>query len=383
MQHMPYLIRTRNGGRSFELRIKHRLLKSPFYATFSTREEAERVAARGLAELDKGQIPIWMQRTERKEAVTIAKAIQAYRAIQSVRPATGALLDTIVQEIGAQLLSTVNYDWAEAWIKAMKGKALAPGTIRKKKSALSRVFQWVTGTRPHWLSSNPLALLPHGYSGYDDHTIEELAEQGKDVPVDVERNRRIDPDEEQRIVERLRTKRDAAKTLEERAEAEGLCLMFQLALRTAMRMREIYTLTIDQISLEQRSIFLGRTKNGDRRVVPLNTEARALLQASWPALEQVRKDGRLLPFWDGSLDPKVLAKTSSDLSRRFRRVFAEAGSTDLHFHDTRHEAVCRWVLTAPVPLTTEQLARAAGMRNSRTRERYLSLRGSELADFLG
>ncbi len=37
----------------------------------------------------------------------------------------------------------------------MKLKAFAPGTIRKKKSALSRVLAWVTATRPLWLSSNP------------------------------------------------------------------------------------------------------------------------------------------------------------------------------------------------------------------------------------
>jgi hypothetical protein len=31
----------------------------------------------------------------------------------------------------------------------------------------------------------------------------------------------------------------------------------------------------------------------------------------------------------------------------------------------------------------EQLGRAAGMSDARTRQRYLSLRGSELADMLG
>jgi integrase len=380
---MPYFIRTRNGGKSFELRIKHRLLKSPFYGTFSTREEAERVAVRGLTALEQGEVPVWMQRPERREVITIAKAIHAYRAIRAVPPSTRNLLDTIIQEIGPQPLSAVTYEWAEAWIKAMKLKALAPGTIRKKKSALSRVFAWVVRAHPLWLSANPLADLPHGYSGYDEFTRAELAAQGIDIPEDVERYRRIDPEEERRIVQRLEARREAAQTLEEQAEAEGLSLMFQLALRTAMRMREIYTLTMDQISIEQRSIFLRRSKNGDRRVVPLNQAARELLQTPWPALEKVRKDGRLLPFWDGSLDHATLERTTSELSRRFRRVFAEAGATDLHFHDTRHEALCRWVLEAPVPLTSEQLGRAAGMRDARTRQRYLSLRGSELADLLG
>jgi hypothetical protein len=65
----------------------------------------------------------------------------------------------------------------------------------------------------------------------------------------------------------------------------------------------------------------------------------------------------------------------------FADVFAEAQSDDLHFHDSRHEALCRWVLGSRV-LTSEQLGRAAGMRDARTRQRYMSLRGSELADIL-
>ena len=81
------------------------------------------------------------------------------------------------------------------------------------------------------------------------------------------------------------------------------------------------------------------------------------------------------------MDPKALAATTARLSRMFANVFAEAGSDDLHFHDTRHEALCRWVLESP-DLTSEQLGRAAGMRDARTRQRYLSLRGSELADIL-
>jgi integrase len=106
-----------------------------------------------------------------------------------------------------------------------------------------------------------------------------------------------------------------------------------------------------------------------------------LLEAPWPALEAARRAGQLIPIWDGQLEPKALAATTTSLSRMFANVFAEAGSDDLHFHDTRHEALCRWVLESP-ELTSEQLGRAAGMRDARTRQRYLSLRGSELADIL-
>jgi hypothetical protein len=54
-------------------------------------------------------------------------------------------------------------------------------------------------------------------------------------------------------------------------------------------------------------IYLSKSKNGDRRQVPLNRQARALLETPWPALEATRQGGRFLPFWDGRSDPKALA----------------------------------------------------------------------------
>jgi hypothetical protein len=107
-----------------------------------------------------------------------------------------------------------------------------------------------------------LDQLPRGYSGYDEYSRQALAAQGIDIPGDVERNRRIDSAEERRIVEVLRRRAEAAPNAEERVEAEALGLMFELALCTAMRMRAIYTLTEDQISLLKKTVFLQKTKNG-------------------------------------------------------------------------------------------------------------------------
>jgi integrase len=179
----------------------------------------------------------------------------------------------------------------------------------------------------------------------------------------------------------LQRRLEVSESLEGRAEAEALSLMFQLALRTAMRLREIYTLQLDQIRVADKTIYLSKSKNGDRRQVPLNSKARAVLERPWPALEESRRGTQLIPLWDGQLESKALAATTARLSRLFANDFAEAGSDDLHFHDTRHEALCRWVLES-CELTSEQLGRAAGMRDARTRQRYLSLRGSELADIL-
>jgi integrase len=83
-------------------------------------------------------------------------------------------------------------------------------------------------------------------------------------------NRRLYPDEEARILAQLHD------TGDER-------MPFVLALETAMRMRECYTLGVDQVSLPNRTISLERTKNGDTRQVPLSTTIVALLSSNLTA----------------------------------------------------------------------------------------------------
>jgi hypothetical protein len=201
---LPFLVRSRNNGKTFELRVKHRRLAKPVYHTFDVQEDAQRAGQRAIAALDRGEIPSWLERTERRALVTVSQAIVAYRSISAVPPSTQNLLGTIMNDVGNRSLADVDYRWAENWIRAMKlEKKLAPGTIRKRKGRLSDVFDWVVRAHPMCLGANPLDQLPHGYSGYDEYTGQALADQGIDIPGDVERNRRIDKGEEGRIVEVL------------------------------------------------------------------------------------------------------------------------------------------------------------------------------------
>ncbi len=378
---MPIYIRPRSNGQAFELRITHKQLARPAYATLESREAAAALGQRTLAALDRGEMPEWLKKPGRRECETIADLIRAYRAIIAVPATTNEILDGIMAEVGPVDLANVNVLWAEGWIRGLKQeRQLAPGTIRKRKGALSRVFHWAVDHRPLCLTSNPLDRLPHGYSGYTERDVAALAAKGEDAPTDRERDRRIDPHEEQRILEVFDRRLTEADSLEHRARAEGTRLMFELALQTAMRMREIYTLTLDQILVDKATIHLSRTKNGDQRQVPLNDRACAILTRPWPALVGVRTGRQLLPFWNGQPTHESLKATTAELSRVFADVFDEAGVEDLHFHDTRHEAVCRWVINTEI--TSEQLGRAAGMRDARTRGRYLSLRGSEIAAVL-
>ena len=56
-----------------------------------------------------------------------------------------------------------------------------------------------------------------------------------------------------------------------------MTLLTTLALETAMRMREMYTVEKEQIDLPRRTVFLDRTKNGSKRQVPLSSVAVEIL----------------------------------------------------------------------------------------------------------
>lgn len=58
----------------------------------------------------------------------------------------------------------------------------------------------------------------------------------------------------------------------------ALRLVFELALESAMRLSEMYTLAREQIDIDRRTIFLEKTKNGDKRQVPITTVAGKALQ---------------------------------------------------------------------------------------------------------
>ncbi len=55
-------------------------------------------------------------------------------------------------------------------------------------------------------------------------------------------------------------------------------MMLELALEAAMRMREIYILGSKQIDLRKRTIFLEKTKNGDRHQLPTSSVATLVLK---------------------------------------------------------------------------------------------------------
>ncbi|WP_431113027.1 tyrosine-type recombinase/integrase [Variovorax paradoxus] len=103
-------------------------------------------------------------------------------------------------------------------------------------------------------------------------------------------------------------------------DPQALWCMFVLAVESAMRMREMFTLTLDQVDLAKRTVFLDKTKNGDERQVPLSSVAVATLTAYLDLRTAAGAKGRdvLFPWWDGDTSPKK--------STRFRTIFRSSTS---------------------------------------------------------
>jgi integrase len=352
--------------------VRNKLLPKPFWATFDNEEQARGYAQQLEGLLAQGVVPATLlERTAQpRDSWVISRCVAEYLRDNAVPHSDIKLLETVGPGLKSLSTAYLNYDWAEGWIREMKrGQNLAPSTIRHRHGALARCFDWMVRKHPDVMVQNPLRLLKRGFAVYTPEDTVQLALQGKAPKCDQERDRRLVEGEESRILTVL------ANRPEDRT-------FFITALESAMRMRECYTLDLSQVDLDQRTIYLDRTKNGDQRQVPLS---RPLIAALGEYMREHRaaiaaRSGRLFSYWNGDRSVAALDDTTSDVSRVFSLAFAEAEISGLHFHDLRHEATCR--LYQKTTLSDVLIAKITGHRDLRTLKRYASLRGSDLAQHL-
>lgn len=179
---------------------------------------------------------------------------------------------------------------------------------------------------------------------------------GKDVkkpPSPPSRKRRVSQDEIDRAVLAC-----GVSELEAETASQRVGLAFLLAIETAMRAGEIVGLTWDKV--RPKSVVLPETKNGDRREVPLSARAREIMAA--------------LPR-DRATCFDLDAKSRDTLWRRARDA---AELRDLHFHDSRSEAI--WRLSKKLDVL--ELARVIGHRDIKSLMIYYETSADELADRL-
>lgn len=121
----------------------------------------------------------------------------------------------------------------------------------------------------------------------------------------------------------------------------GIAILF--AIETAMRAGEIVGLTWQHIHRERRIAHLPETKNGYARDVPLSSEALRLLDK----LEEIKQG------------ESVFQLRSANLDALFRKLKTRCQLENLHFHDTRREALTRLAKK----LSVMELAKMSGHRD--------------------
>lgn len=142
-----------------------------------------------------------------------------------------------------------------------------------------------------------------------------------------------------------------------------LYLAVVLSLTTGARQAEIMGLRWPQVDLARRIIALEKTKNGERRALPLVGEALDLLKAR--AKVRSISDDRLFP-------PTARARKAEylDLRQPWEKALQVAQVEDFHWHDLRHTAASAMAMAG---VSLVEIAKVLGHRTMQMVARYSHL----------
>lgn|SRR5574340_804440 len=141
-------------------------------------------------------------------------------------------------------------------------------------------------------------------------------------------------------MERENNQRDRWLSHEEEAQLLAGCApwlhdLVTVALHTGMRMGEILALTWSTVDFNRRTVTVLRSKNGERRTIPVNDTALSVLRRK----SRIRSLTTDLVFYSKAftvIEP-------GHLRRSFRLAMKKAKIEDFHFHDLRHTFATRLV----------------------------------------
>jgi len=304
--------------------------------SFNSKQEAQEWASKIEYELNSG---VYINRTE-AERTTFAELIERYlsevsplkKGHKQEAPRLLCLKKTLGQYRVLQIQSRHIAQYRDARLKLGKSGS----TILNELSLISQVFDMAIKEWSIPLPSNPCKLIKKPKPA-----------QGRD--------RRLSPDEEQRLIRASRGSR-----------APLLHPLIMLALETGMRLGELLSLTWNNIDIAKRIAHLPTTKNGERRTVPLSLKAVVTLNSIPRNIASKRV------FWTWAAKDGV--------ANVWRRTCLKADIQDLHFHDLRHEATSRFFERG---LNMIEVSSITGHKTLQMLKRYTHLKAEDLALRLG
>lgn len=363
------------------------------YFTFDTEEEANAYGVQWRMMKQAGlPPPAEMMEEAPSRLPTLGAVVRAFANSGHAAPTQQSPLGSLIAEVGTVSMDKADYAWLMGYIQRLKVRNnLAPNSIRHRIQALGRSIDEYLRHHPKVVHQNPVRLLPKGYSAYSDVDRKLVEATNKKVKVDVVRDRRLHPGEEEKIrwVLAGNQRDDKPRGLQLKG-GTAMLAMFVAIVYSGMRLREAYTLTRGQIDLDNKVIRVQCSKQWRGKVawrdVPMRPEVHACLVEYLSTRPAMLPGALLFPFMeeDGGLSLKTCSQRLSD---RFRIAFEYAGIDGLTEHDLRHEATCRWFelrdQSGQWMFRPEEINRIMGWKPGSTMaQRYASFRGSDLAQRL-
>jgi integrase len=161
---------------------------------------------------------------------------------------------------------------------------------------------------------------------------EETLKRVRQVKLLEENNRRL----------RYLSREECAELVSKCKDVTGKIVM--AALNTGMRKGEILSLKWENVDMKHGFVLLDRTKNGERREIPINEDFKAVLQSLTRQLD--------VPyvFFD-----TMTGKPYQDVKRSFSTACRQAGIHDFHFHDLRHTFASHLIMAGADITTVSKL----------------------------
>jgi integrase len=302
--------------------------------TFDNRAHAQQWARSVESDFDKGIV------VDRRTAqrLSLADVLERYR--REVTPTKRGSFDenlrlkAIAQRPFARTKMSALTSSLLAAYRDERLKAVSGATVNREFSVLSHAIDTARREWDVYLPTNPCTLVRRPSQGRP-------------------RNRRLQGDEEQRLLAACRGARN-----------RWLVHFVVLAIETGMRRGELLGLLWDNVDLKRCVAFLALTKNGESRGVPLSSRAIGVLRGL-PASSSGRVFGEL---------------TKEALKLSFIRAVRRAGITNLRLHDLRHEATSRFFEKG---LNVMEVASVTGHKTLQMLKRYTHLSVTDLVTRLG
>ena len=327
-----------------EVRLKGH---SPQRASFRTRSLAKR----------------WIQDTE-----SSIRDGRYFRTAESKKRTVKDLIERFISQWLAQfpervVRQTAYLEWWKNRLGHLLLSDLSPAVLAEARDALltektPRGTLRTRSTANRYLAafSRALSIATKEFCWLDDNPMSKVSKPSENKG----RNRLLTLEEKDRLLKACRE-----------SPNPHLHPIVSLALLTGMRFGEIANLRWEDVDYVNKKITLEKTKNGDRRILPLTT-----------AVEKILAECRPTDISTGMIfKPTSLTNRSGvvDIHNAFKKALKAAQVSNLRFHDLRHAAASYMAMSGA---TQGELMAVLGHRSPQMTRRYAHYSQKHIGDLM-